>query len=193
MSLRSRLTTRENHGSRRALSRHTPLVLSLTHIHTHTNHIDQSPRRGKSIGGFHSRPSATTPSPYPHTPVRLLLSSSPFPFLSLPSFQLSHVYWLSVSSSVHPSIHPSLFYPSLSPTFCSRRHVASDPVWFDNALVSFLSCFALVCSLSQLLELFDSEDPRERDFLKTVLHRIYGKFLGLRAFIRKQINNIFLR
>uniref|UniRef100_A0A4W3IDY7 Serine/threonine protein phosphatase 2A regulatory subunit n=1 Tax=Callorhinchus milii TaxID=7868 RepID=A0A4W3IDY7_CALMI len=45
----------------------------------------------------------------------------------------------------------------------------------------------------QLLELFDSEDPRERDFLKTVLHRIYGKFLGLRAFIRKQINNIFIR
>uniref|UniRef100_A0A4W4G880 Serine/threonine protein phosphatase 2A regulatory subunit n=1 Tax=Electrophorus electricus TaxID=8005 RepID=A0A4W4G880_ELEEL len=45
----------------------------------------------------------------------------------------------------------------------------------------------------QLLDLFDSEDPRERDFLKTILHRIYGKFLGLRAFIRKQINNIFLR
>lgn len=44
----------------------------------------------------------------------------------------------------------------------------------------------------QLLDLFDSEDPRERDFLKTVLHRIYGKFLGLRAFIRKQINHIFL-
>ncbi|KAJ1365520.1 Serine/threonine-protein phosphatase 2A regulatory subunit pptr-1 [Parelaphostrongylus tenuis] len=43
-----------------------------------------------------------------------------------------------------------------------------------------------------LLDLFDSEDPRERDFLKTVLHRIYGKFLGLRAFIRKQINNMFL-
>ena len=45
----------------------------------------------------------------------------------------------------------------------------------------------------QLLDLFDSEDPRERDFLKTVLHRIYGKFLGLRAFIRKQINNFFLK
>ncbi|ORZ23419.1 protein phosphatase 2A regulatory B subunit [Absidia repens] len=43
----------------------------------------------------------------------------------------------------------------------------------------------------QLLELFDSEDPRERDFLKTTLHRIYGKFLVLRAFIRKSINNIF--
>ncbi|KRX84522.1 Serine/threonine-protein phosphatase 2A 56 kDa regulatory subunit delta isoform, partial [Trichinella sp. T6] len=43
----------------------------------------------------------------------------------------------------------------------------------------------------QLLELFDTEDPRERDFLKTTLHRIYGKFLYLRAYIRKQINNIF--
>uniref|UniRef100_A0A8I5TC89 Serine/threonine-protein phosphatase 2A 56 kDa regulatory subunit n=1 Tax=Pongo abelii TaxID=9601 RepID=A0A8I5TC89_PONAB len=45
----------------------------------------------------------------------------------------------------------------------------------------------------QLLKLFDSEDPRERDFLKTTLHRIYGKFLGLRAYMRKQINNIFYR
>merc|ERR1719476_531445 len=47
--------------------------------------------------------------------------------------------------------------------------------------------------VTSLLELFDSEDPRERDFLKTTLHRIYGKFLGLRAFIRKQINNIFYK
>uniref|UniRef100_A0A8C7TEG2 Serine/threonine protein phosphatase 2A regulatory subunit n=1 Tax=Oncorhynchus mykiss TaxID=8022 RepID=A0A8C7TEG2_ONCMY len=44
----------------------------------------------------------------------------------------------------------------------------------------------------QLLELFDSEDPREREYLKTILHRVYGKLLGLRAYIRKQINNIFL-
>ena len=43
------------------------------------------------------------------------------------------------------------------------------------------------------MDLFDSEDPRERDLLKTTLHRIYVKFLGLRAFIRKQINNIFYR
>lgn len=44
----------------------------------------------------------------------------------------------------------------------------------------------------ELLELFATEDPRERDFLKTVLHRVYGKFLGLRAFIRRHMNNIFL-
>ncbi len=47
--------------------------------------------------------------------------------------------------------------------------------------------------LIQLLDLFDCEDPRERDFLKTILHRIYGKFLVLRSYIRKQINNTFHR
>lgn len=46
---------------------------------------------------------------------------------------------------------------------------------------------------SRFLELFDSEDPRERDYLKTILHRIYGKFMPHRAFIRKAISNVFYR
>ncbi|KAG0481643.1 hypothetical protein HPP92_012501 [Vanilla planifolia] len=45
----------------------------------------------------------------------------------------------------------------------------------------------------RLLDLFDSEDPRERECLKTILHRIYGKFMVHRPFIRKVINNIFYR
>lgn len=45
----------------------------------------------------------------------------------------------------------------------------------------------------QLLELFDSEDPRERECLKNTLHRIYGKFLNLRAFIRRSISNVFFQ
>ncbi|KAG6525667.1 serine/threonine protein phosphatase 2A 57 kDa regulatory subunit B' theta isoform-like [Zingiber officinale] len=45
----------------------------------------------------------------------------------------------------------------------------------------------------KLLDLFDSEDPREREYLKTILHRIYGKFMAHRPFIRKAINNIFYR
>lgn len=44
-----------------------------------------------------------------------------------------------------------------------------------------------------LLELFDSEDQREREYLKTILHRIYGKFMVHRPFIRKSINNIFFK
>lgn len=43
----------------------------------------------------------------------------------------------------------------------------------------------------KLLDLFDSEDPREREYLKMTLHRIYGKFMVHRPFIRKAINNVF--
>ncbi|KAA3483303.1 serine/threonine protein phosphatase 2A 57 kDa regulatory subunit B' theta isoform-like isoform X1 [Gossypium australe] len=45
----------------------------------------------------------------------------------------------------------------------------------------------------KLLDLFDSEDPREREYLKTILHRVYGKFMVHRPYIRKAINNIFFR
>nr|VZI31080.1 unnamed protein product [Spirometra erinaceieuropaei] len=42
-----------------------------------------------------------------------------------------------------------------------------------------------------LLDIFDSEDLRERSMAKTILHRIYGKFTHLRQFIRRQISNVF--
>ncbi|KAF6166128.1 hypothetical protein GIB67_023838, partial [Kingdonia uniflora] len=45
----------------------------------------------------------------------------------------------------------------------------------------------------RFLDLFDSEDQREREYLRTILHRIYGKFKVHRPFIRKAINNIFYR
>lgn len=43
----------------------------------------------------------------------------------------------------------------------------------------------------KIIELFDSEDPRERDYLKTILHRIYGKFMSHRSFIRRSIQHVF--
>jgi len=42
-----------------------------------------------------------------------------------------------------------------------------------------------------LIALFDSEDPRERDYLKTILHRIYGKFMTYRSLIRRHIQYTF--
>lgn len=45
--------------------------------------------------------------------------------------------------------------------------------------------------LVSMIDLFRSEDPREREYLKTILHRIYGKFMAFRSFIRKQINFVF--
>eukprot|EP00811_Abedinium_folium_P001245 NODE_11138_length_1305_cov_5.774194.p1 GENE.NODE_11138_length_1305_cov_5.774194~~NODE_11138_length_1305_cov_5.774194.p1 ORF type:complete len:353 (+),score=58.32 NODE_11138_length_1305_cov_5.774194:3-1061(+) len=47
--------------------------------------------------------------------------------------------------------------------------------------------------LLKLLELFESEDPRERDYLKTILHRIYGKFMALRSFVRRSIQHVFFK
>ena len=38
-----------------------------------------------------------------------------------------------------------------------------------------------------LLDLLKSPDPRERDYLKTIVHRIYGKFMQLRFGIRMTI------
>lgn len=43
------------------------------------------------------------------------------------------------------------------------------------------------------MDLFDFEDPREREYLKTNFHCIYGKFMVHRLFICKEINNIFYR
>lgn len=47
--------------------------------------------------------------------------------------------------------------------------------------------------VSGVVELFNSEDPREREFLKLVLHRIYGKVMPLRAPIRLAITHAFCR
>lgn len=47
--------------------------------------------------------------------------------------------------------------------------------------------------IKQMVDLFDSEDPRERDYLKTILHRIYGKFMALRNPIRTQVMNLLLK
>eukprot|EP01083_Nonionella_stella_P192214 710724_1 len=44
--------------------------------------------------------------------------------------------------------------------------------------------------LLNMIDLFNSEDPRERDYLKMILHRIYGRCMPFRSFIRKAMNNI---
>jgi serine/threonine-protein phosphatase 2A regulatory subunit B' len=47
--------------------------------------------------------------------------------------------------------------------------------------------------IKRWIELFDAEDPRERDYVKTVLHRMYGKFMSYRSSIRKIISQVFFR
>ncbi|KAL8189646.1 hypothetical protein R6Q57_029212 [Mikania cordata] len=91
-----------------------------------------------------------------------------------------------------------------------RGEAEDDDPWFDPAwshiqlvyeiLLRFVSLSSLDPKVAKhyidhpfllkLLNLFDSEDPRERDCLKSVLHRIYGKFMVHRSFIRMAVSNI---
>ncbi|KAG8375514.1 hypothetical protein BUALT_Bualt10G0107700 [Buddleja alternifolia] len=83
-----------------------------------------------------------------------------------------------------------------------------DPAWSHLQIVyDFLLKFVTSTSLEakvakkyinhsfiiKIIDLFDSEDPRERDCLKAILHRIYGKFMVHRPFIRKSLSNVFYR
>ena len=41
------------------------------------------------------------------------------------------------------------------------------------------------------MELFDAEEPREREYLKNILHRLYAKLVPRRKMIRKAITDTF--
>jgi serine/threonine-protein phosphatase 2A regulatory subunit B' len=45
----------------------------------------------------------------------------------------------------------------------------------------------------QLIDQFDSDDHREREYIKTIAHRIYGKFMSHRSCVRKAIANVFFK
>ncbi|XP_070270291.1 serine/threonine-protein phosphatase 2A 56 kDa regulatory subunit gamma isoform-like isoform X1 [Myotis yumanensis] len=106
-----------------------------------------------------------------------------------PHLQLVYEFFLRFLES--PDFQPNIAKKYIDQKFVLQvRHKLAEST---KALLYRESRLLSVFFFLKLLELFDSEDPRERDFLKTTLHRIYGKFLGLRAYIRKQINNIFYR
>ncbi|XP_058200725.1 serine/threonine protein phosphatase 2A 57 kDa regulatory subunit B' kappa isoform isoform X2 [Rhododendron vialii] len=81
-----------------------------------------------------------------------------------------------------------------------------DPAWSHlgimyDLLLRFVTSSSLEAKIAKkyinhefilnLIDLFDSEDPRERECLKTILHRIYGKFMVHRPYIRRTIGNVF--
>lgn len=83
-----------------------------------------------------------------------------------------------------------------------------DPSWPHKQVVYELLLRLIICPslttklakknnifdksfLISLIGLFESGDTRERDYLKSILHRIYGKFFTYRRFIREQISYVF--
>lgn len=45
--------------------------------------------------------------------------------------------------------------------------------------------------ISRFTDLFDRDDAREREYVKTLLHRIYGRFLSYRSMIRRMMAHRF--
>ena len=87
-----------------------------------------------------------------------------------------------------------------------EEEIFSDPQWphlniIYELLLRLVSLDQIDLSLrkkvidanfvKQLLILFDSEDAKERDYLKTITHRIYSKLTQRRALIRRVICNVF--
>jgi len=107
-----------------------------------------------------------------------------------------------ISSNLFRPLPPSL-YKDFDPDEDEPTH---DPAWVhlqfvyefllrfivsNNTDAKMLKKFIDRKFLLSIIDLFKSEDPRERDYLKTILHRIYGKFMSFRSFLRRAINNEF--
>jgi len=61
----------------------------------------------------------------------------------------------------------------------------------DAADVKSLKAFITHKFIQEFLELFDSEEPKEREYLKNILHRLYAKLVPRRKMIRKTITDSF--
>jgi serine/threonine-protein phosphatase 2A regulatory subunit B' len=61
----------------------------------------------------------------------------------------------------------------------------------DAADVKSLKGFITHKFIQEFLELFDSEEPKEREYLKNILHRLYAKLVPRRKMIRKAITDTF--
>ncbi|CAI9780070.1 unnamed protein product [Fraxinus pennsylvanica] len=111
-----------------------------------------------------------------------------------------------ISFNIFRCLPPSLHDTGLEGGDPEEDEMFMDPVWPHLQLVYELLLRYVVSSdtdtkvvkkyldhsfVLKLLNLFDSEDMREREYLKTILHRIYGRFMVHRPFIRNAINNIF--
>ena len=70
---------------------------------------------------------------------------------------------------------------------CDVRRFAISSIKYSEAV---RAC-STVESVNGVVVLFTTDDKRARDYLKTILHRIYGKLMQLREPIRKAIMDVF--
>lgn len=134
-------------------------------------------------------------------------------FISTTNFRFSEVIIEEgakmVAANLFRTLSPSTHENACGESFdMEEEEPAMEPGWLHlQGVYEFFLCFITSSEMDariarrfidhsfilKLLDLFDSEDSRERESLKAILHRLYGKFMVHRPFIRKAINNIFYR
>lgn len=83
------------------------------------------------------------------------------------------------------------YAPCRTPPFCFQLVCDALQVSTEHVDLALKKKVIDPVFVRQLMLLFDSEDARERDYLKTITHRIYSKLTQRRALIRRVICNVF--
>eukprot|EP01084_Bolivina_argentea_P001888 3500_1 len=107
---------------------------------------------------------------------------------------ISHNLFRPLPPSLYKDFDPDEDEPTHDPAWVHLQFVYEFLLRFivsNNTDAKMLKKFIDRKFLLSVIDLFKSEDPRERDYLKTILHRIYGKFMSFRSFLRRAINNVF--
>jgi serine/threonine-protein phosphatase 2A regulatory subunit B' len=86
-----------------------------------------------------------------------------------PHLQLVYEFFLRVLES--PDFQPSMAKKYIDQKYVSVRESIHVHITRNTVTLVFTCPSSFFRFVLQLLDLFDSEDPRERDFLKTTLHR----------------------
>ncbi|KZV28003.1 serine/threonine protein phosphatase 2A 57 kDa regulatory subunit B' iota isoform [Dorcoceras hygrometricum] len=104
-----------------------------------------------------------------------------------PSYRSSHTSFGENDTDDEPIFDPS--WPHLQLVYDFLLKFLASGSLEAKVAKKYIDCLFI----SRIIELFDSGNPRERDCLKEILHRIYGKFMVHRPFIRKCVSNVFYR
>ncbi|KAK2951606.1 putative Serine/threonine protein phosphatase 2A 57 kDa regulatory subunit B' kappa [Blattamonas nauphoetae] len=132
-------------------------------------------------------------------------------FIADTSYSFPETTWVPVLKMVSINLFRSLPIPEFPPPIygdTDRDFLFLDPSWEHlqyvyDLLYRFINSPNVVPKtatpyfpstfLISLMDLFDSPDPREREALKTIIHRFYARYLTRRNIIRSTMGSHFQR
>lgn len=93
----------------------------------------------------------------------------------------------SIETDETPDQLVDTFWPHIQPVYEMFLQLIVN----DAAEVKLLKTFINLNFVQEFLEIIDSEEPKEREYLKNILHRLYAKLVPRRKMIRKAMTDCF--